>query len=70
MTLLEEVKEKYKEGRNGDFRAFIEYYANLDRGEDPEMLEEIKNFFAENLSVSEMLLTITIVMERDKSGGE
>lgn len=70
MTLLEEVKEKYKEGRKGNFRDFIEYYAVLDRGEDLKMKEEINCFLAENLSFDEMLEAMDIIMEGDKAGGE
>lgn len=70
MTLLEEVKGKYKEGRNGDFRGFIEYYATLDRGEDQEMKEKINYFLAENLSFDEILEGIDFLVERDKAGDE
>lgn len=70
MKILEEVKEKYNEGREGEFRDFIVYYSKLDLGEDPEEREEIHNFCSENLSFKEMLEAIDIVMERDKLNGK
>ncbi|ELY4740836.1 hypothetical protein SM086_004176 [Cronobacter sakazakii] len=54
MTLLEEIKEKYKEGRGGDFKTFLKYLAD----HEPCAKEDSKSicdFLGKNLTLDELI---------------
>ena len=70
MKILEEVKEKYNEGRNGEFSDFIVYFSYLDRGEDPEEKKKISDFIQHNLSCDELLDVLDVIIERDNLNGK
>ena len=54
MTLMEELEEKYEEGRNGDFEIFLKYLADHEpcKKEDSK---DVCEFLSKNLTWEELI---------------